>query len=132
MPPYILIAVLWWLSGVSSDRARAEEAHDNTVQIAVFKYNQDVNNYERALLDRKRCIDTVEIRNNAITNWLELFAFLRSQGPEAAEFAQELENDFNSKESNRIREVEIDCVDFPEPTPPVVPRILIEEGLVDE
>lgn len=130
LPPYILIALLWWLSGQSDDFARREDAKNDAINAALIQYQSDRDEFQNQKEARNTCISAVEGRNNQITNWKDLFAFLSLQSPEAAEFSKELEQDFDSKPRNQPTTVEIACADIAEPEPVVIPPILVEEGII--
>lgn len=129
IPPYILIAVLWVLSGRSDDRARERDAFESDVRAALIQYQVADDSYDNAWALRNNCITRVDNRNNNITNWHDLYDFIRTQ-PNGEVLAGKLQEDFDNKPSNQELSIEKDCAQFPEPNPVVIPPILIEQGLI--
>lgn len=115
LPPYILIGLLWWLS-VQSDRIdREEEVRENAIQLAILEYDQARDDFIIKTRVREACEDRVELKNNNIQNWHDLFIFLSLQ-PGAEEFTQRLRADFDSKPGNQPLDVETECAKYPIPT----------------
>lgn len=133
IPPYLLIGLLWWISIESDARERAEERVESEINIAEVQYIKDLQLRDTQMDLRKDCLDDANGRNNNITNWQNLFDFLRSeQSPGLDEFAARLEFDFNNRPRNRILDPVEYCRDFPEPGPVEIPKVLIEHGIVPE
>lgn len=131
LPPYLLIAALWWLSGQSDSRAREADVRQQEIQIAVAAYNSDQNNANAMKRDRSACIARVEAREVNLINWHEYFDSLKILSPRLTDYADQARAAFDSREQNKPLTVSKDCREFPEPDPVVIPPILIEEGIVD-
>lgn len=117
----------------SDARERDEERVEAAINIAEVQYIKDLQLRDTEMDLRKDCFDDANGRNNMITNWQNLFDFLRSEeSPGLDEFAARLEFDFNNRPRNKILDPIEYCRDFPEPPPVKAPRILIEHGIVEE
>lgn len=133
-PPYILIGLLWWLSGVSDDRAREEQRIRDATQLALVEYETRQDAYTQALEEREECETQVTARQNNIDNWHGLYNSLRIAfpGEESQELIDQLQLDFDSRPNNQPLDVDTHCAAYPIPSPPIVPQILIERGLVND
>lgn len=132
LPPYLLIGLLWWLSAEADDRARENDLRASMVITSLNQYNTKLDQFDTAMNVRQNCINAVNGRNNNIQNWHDLYEFIRIQSPNATEFADKAQADFDAKPNNQPQTVEANCADFPEPDPVQIPRILIEEGIITD
>lgn len=126
--PYLLMGVLFYLLGLSNEQAREQDLKTAEILAAQVEYQNTVDTYYGKLAIRKDCIEDVNGRNNNIMNWHKLYDFISSLSEKGAMYAASLKADFDAR--NPAKSIEEDCKRYPEPEFPVIPPILIEEGII--
>jgi hypothetical protein len=128
LPPYLLIGVLWLLSVQAAEESRNRDERRGDIELAIQTYENATEQYEDQVALRKDCIDDVNTRNNTVSNLAFIETYIRSLSPTAADkFAAAVK----AQPNNQPKSIEIDCVGFPVPKHPIIPQILIDEGIIE-